>query len=465
VEVVSVAARNDDGRIVGCRTALTDISALKRDEERLALLAAASQALGGSIEDRTALGTALSEVLQSLVPSQADLAFIDLVDGKWFRRFESGPRPGSPAVGRPDRGFLAPALGPDAPQRRVVESGKPILIPIFTPGSLSRTDWLDHEQAIRAVGARSLLYLPLVSREERLGVLTLVSTDEQRRYGGADLSFATDLASRIAAAVDNEALYRNAAIAIRAREDVLSFVAHDLRGLVNGIQLTVELLLGRGHRPERRRGWKQLERVQRVTEQMSHMIDDIQDVAAVEAGKLVFDLADLIADDLVIQTREQFASVATTKGVVLETRLANEAMQVRADLTRVMRVLGNLVGNAIKFTPTGGSVTISSSIARGHVLFAVRDTGIGVAVDQVPRLFDRYWQANEAGHKGRGLGLFIAKRLIEGQGGSIWVESEVGSGTTMFFTLPRSSPVEANEHAAGAAAPAAEAEPAALERR
>jgi PAS domain S-box-containing protein len=438
VEIASVPIHDEDGRVTGCRTTLTDISALKRTERRLSFLAAASKLLGAAFEGGPVLGTALCEVLRSLVPLQADVAFVDLVDGAELRRFDSGPA----AAGPDDAGLPAPPLGPASPQRRVVESGKPIMIPYAAPGALGGADGLEHEELLRQIGARALLYVPLISRDQRLGVLTLASVDEGRRYSVGDLTFATDLASRIAAAVDNDALYRSTAVAVRAREDVLSFVAHDLRGLLNGIQLTVQLMLGRAPGKERRRGWKQLERVQRVIEQMNNMIDDIQEVTDLDAGQIALDLADLTVDDLLIQARDTFGPAAAEKGVELQARLSSEPVLIRGDATRVMRVLGNLVGNAIKFTPEEGVVTLSTSVANRHVLFSVRDTGIGVAAEQVPKLFERYWQADESAHKGRGLGLFIAKRLVEVQGGTIWVESQAGAGTTMFFTLPRSIPAE-----------------------
>jgi len=121
----------------------------------------------------------------------------------------------------------------------------------------------------------------------------------------------------------------------------------------------------------------------------------------------------------------------------------DEAVRVRCDLGRVTQVLGNIIGNAIKFTPRMGSITICSSVAREHVVFAVRDTGTGIAPEHVARLFERNWQAEENAHRGRGLGLFIAKQLVESQGGTIWAESQLGVGTTLFFTLPRAEHSEA----------------------
>jgi signal transduction histidine kinase len=115
---------------------------------------------------------------------------------------------------------------------------------------------------------------------------------------------------------------------------------------------------------------------------------------------------------------------------------------VLCDASRMMQIFGNVVGNAVKFTPKGGAITISASDAGDQVQFAVRDTGPGIAPAQLDHLFERYWQAEQGAQKGRGLGLYIAKQLVEAQGGRIWVESSLGAGTTLFFTLPRSNPLQ-----------------------
>jgi signal transduction histidine kinase len=373
------------------------------------------------------------------------VAFVDLVDGAELRRIDAG------LLGALERdtaspgtaGYPSPPLSPDSPQRRVLETDKPILVSACSPSTLAGLDGLDHEPAVRAAGARSLLYVPLTSRDKPLGVLTLISVEEQRRFSGADLALAGDLASRIATAIDNVRLYQSAQDAIRGRDDLLSFVAHDLRGLLSGVQMSVQMLIRGAPGIERRRGWKQLDRIHRVIMQMSHMIDDLTDLPSLDAGRFVFDLSDVPVSELMTQAEEMFLPAASATGVTLEVRVPPEATDVRGDAVRVVRVLANLVGNALKFTPEGGKITISSSVAHRHVLFAVRDTGIGIAPEHLSRLFERYWQAEATAHKGRGLGLFIAKRLVEAQGGTIWAESQLGAGTTLFFTLPRAAPAEA----------------------
>jgi len=437
VTATSVPVLDDAGQVVGCRTALTDISALKRTEHRLVLLASASQTLAAALD----IETAMQEVLRSTIPSVADLAFIDLVHRGEVRRFAVRREPTERAGVEVTRSVYAgSSLGPDSPQARVLQAGRPILVERCDASTLAGQDGLDHEPAIRQSGARSLAYIPLSSRGTTMGVLTLVSLDERRSFTGADLLFGADLASRVATAVDNARLYRQAKEAVQGREDVLSFVAHDLRGFLFGSRIGIDILLRSIPEKERRRGWNELGRVQRLNAQMARMIEDLLDVSSLDSGRLSLNLAEWGASDLVSQAIEAFAATAADGDIAYAADAPDRTATVSCDAGRVMQIFGNIVGNAVRFTPRGGSITISASAAGEHVQFAVRDTGPGIVPEHLAHVFERYWQAEDDAHKGRGLGLYIARHLVEAQGGRIWAESRLGAGTTFFFTLPRVRP-------------------------
>lgn len=255
-----------------------------------------------------------------------------------------------------------------------------------------------------------------------------------------NLLFGADLASRVATAVDNARLYREAKEAVQGREDVLSFVAHDLRGFLFGSRVGIDILLRSIPKTERRQGWKELDRVQRLNAQMARMIEDLLDVSSLDSGRLSLNLAKWGANDLVAQAVEAFAATAAEGGIAYAADTPDRTTTVYCDAGRVMQIFGNVVGNAVKFTPKGGSITISVSAAGEQVQFAVRDTGPGMVPEHQAHLFERYWQAENNAQKGRGLGLYIAKHLVEAQGGRIWAESRPGVGTTFFFTLPRGNP-------------------------
>jgi signal transduction histidine kinase len=132
------------------------------------------------------------------------------------------------------------------------------------------------------------------------------------------------------------------------------------------------------------------------------------------------------------------APVASGKGLLLTTDTPVQDFRIACDRDRVLQVLSNLIGNALKFTEDGGAITVSVRERDGEARFAVSDTGCGIAPDQLPFIFDRYWQAKSA-RDGVGLGLSIAKGLVDAHGGRIWVDSKVEAGTTFVFALPRES--------------------------
>jgi signal transduction histidine kinase len=240
-------------------------------------------------------------------------------------------------------------------------------------------------------------------------------------------------------AIDNARLYERAQGAIRAREDVLSFVSHDLRNPLMGILLTTETLLNAVHGEERRKGWKQLERIRRGVQQMRHMIDDLLDVASLDSGRLTVKLADHDVRKLFEEMASTLAPLAAEKRIALRFDVSPEGVTMHCDRDRVIQVLSNLIGNSIKFTPDGGSVVVAASQAGTQALVTVSDSGPGIPASVRPHIFERFWQAEETARKGRGLGLYIAKGLVEAQGGAIWVDSKPDEGTTFSFTLPLAS--------------------------
>jgi signal transduction histidine kinase len=170
------------------------------------------------------------------------------------------------------------------------------------------------------------------------------------------------------------------------------------------------------------------------------MIEDLLDVSSLDSGRLSLNLAAWGASDLVSQAIEAFSATAAAGDISYAADAPDRVATVTGDAGRVMQIFGNIVGNAVRFTPKGGSITISTSAAGEYVQFAVRDTGPGIVPEHLAHVFERYWQAENNAQKGRGLGLYIARHLVEAQGGRIWAESRLGAGTTFFFTLPRVNP-------------------------
>jgi signal transduction histidine kinase len=168
---------------------------------------------------------------------------------------------------------------------------------------------------------------------------------------------------------------------------------------------------------------------------MNRLIEDLLDSVRLQAGRLSLDVEDVSVDDIIRQAEQTFRPVAERRRVRFETA-AQDGVTVRADPTRVSQIVGNLLGNAIKFTPEQGCVKLLATPHDTEVLFQVTDDGPGIPADNISHIFDSFWQARKSDKRGVGLGLAIAKTLVEAQGGKIWVESKVDHGSTFSFSLP-----------------------------
>jgi len=226
----------------------------------------------------------------------------------------------------------------------------------------------------------------------------------------------------------------DAELLAHAREEVLGLVAHDLRNPLNLIITTTEMLLENTVEPARQR--ELLDIAMRSGRQMNRLIGDLLDTVRLQAGKFSLDLEDVPVASIVRQAAESFLPIAEKRGVRFDPIPPDDGIVVHADPLRVSQLVGNVVGNAIKFTPPKGNVRLQVSRDGDHVVVQVADTGPGIPPADIPHLFDNFWQARANDHRGVGLGLAIAKGVVEAHGGSIWCESTVGAGSKFFFTLP-----------------------------
>jgi len=189
-----------------------------------------------------------------------------------------------------------------------------------------------------------------------------------------------------------------------------------------------------------RRDRRHVEAIKRSAERMNRLIADLLDVASIESGRLFVEPRREPVQSMVAEAVAVCRDPAREKTLRIEQHVAEEYLEAVCDRDRVLQVLGALMSNAIKFTPDGGLVQVTAERFDDEVLFTVRDTGIGVSSRQLPHVFDRFWQATPKARLGSGLGLTIAKGIVEAMGGRIWAESrpnETGNGgTTFFFTLP-----------------------------
>jgi PAS domain S-box-containing protein len=236
--------------------------------------------------------------------------------------------------------------------------------------------------------------------------------------------------------IENEQrlLYEEARRAMKVRDEVLSIVAHDLRNPLSAILIETQILEAGARQPERR-AQPPGEQIRRAAKRMNALIQDLLDVTRLEAGALTLDLRRLPAAQIVADAVDSQAALAARASLELRSEVSPGLPELAGDRDRLRQVFENLIGNAIKFTPPGGCITVSAVRQAACVRFAVGDTGPGIAVEDQPHLFDRFWQGRERRH-GAGLGLPIVKGIVEAHGGRVWIDSPPGLGTSVFFTIP-----------------------------
>ncbi|MGK3968561.1 ATP-binding protein [Sorangium sp. So ce118] len=289
---------------------------------------------------------------------------------------------------------------------------------------------------------RSLVAAPLRGRDGQcIGSVQLLD----RRDGPfveSDEVLLTQLAQSASVALENARLYNEAQAATRARDDLLAIVSHDLRNPLNTIAITASLL--RSDLLQRKDGEEDdavqlVDRMDRGIQRMTRLIEDLLDASRIEAGRLVVSPRVERGGALVREALEAAASLAEAKGCRVTQGPLDAGLEVLADRDRVLQVFSNLLGNALKFTPKGGVVSVSLCRVADLARFSVADTGPGISPEHQPHLFDRYWKASQESRTGAGLGLYIARGIVEAHHGTVAVESTLGQGTTIHFSLPLAS--------------------------
>lgn len=222
----------------------------------------------------------------------------------------------------------------------------------------------------------------------------------------------------------------------RAQREFVANISHDLRTPIAAIQLMVETLIaGAADNPKRRS--QLLTGIAEQTATLQQLAQEVLDLSLIESGRMPLRLIEIGVAELIEPIRQRMQPQAELKTLGLAAGY-DPALRVLADPDNTRRVLQNLLHNAIKFTPAGGRIELGAAAQGEDVLFSVRDTGIGIAPDQLERVFERFHKLDRTrGEEGAGLGLAIARHIVRGHGGRIWVESEPGKGATFFFTLPR----------------------------
>ncbi len=439
--------------------------------ERLAFLAEASRLLASSLD----IGETLAAVAWLAVPRIADWCSVELVDEGVVRPEPAALAhvdPGKVALGRELRRQYPILSETNHGVARVIRTGLPELVPELDPERLAASASSDeHLRTLETFGLRSVMLVPLAARNRILGVLTLVAAESGRRFGEEDLAFAMELAGRAAVAIDNARLHgaeaearrhaervaaeleettrrleavaaENARLlaaaraALAARDDLLAVVSHDLRNPLGAIVLNASVLEGLLRPDTNPKAFRQLRLVQRSAQRMNRLLGVFLDAERIEAGVFDFEPAPESADRLVTEAVEAMVDLAEVRAIDLVAEPDDDVGPVRCDRERILQVFSNLIANALRFSPAGATVNVGCARQATGVRFWVRDRGPGVPPEIQERIFERHFQGVRGSGSGVGLGLYIARGIVDSHGGRIWCEPAEGGGASFVFILP-----------------------------
>lgn len=424
-----------EGRVQGIGVAVVDVTDLKRHEEEQRLLSDVSGLLA-SFD----FAANLQDVAALLVPRLAERCVVHLTERDGSLRLAAEARASSaPAPPDAPRDSVLLALAKSSALSRHTLVSPPIEGQQADPGA--RADPLvtvlepARARELAAVGVSAIMLIPLTRGDEpSAGVLTLWSAAKDRRNTVSALRLAREVARRVMLAKERTRLFHEAQEATVSRERVLAVVSHDLRTPLTTILMAAARLSDLFE--EDADATPPLVLIQRAARTMKRLIDDLLDFAAIETGGLRVDTKPEDAARVVLDVVSAFQQVADAGQVVLSADTPPGLPSIQADRERIEQVLTNVVGNALRVTPPGGSIAVRARPAGRFVQLSVADTGPGIPRDQLEVIFERYWRGEQFGHKGVGLGLAIARGIVEAHGGTISADSEPGAGATFYFTVP-----------------------------
>lgn len=438
-----------------------NLETISRQVRQLTTLNQAGAVITSTLELDRLLSTVLQLLTDNLGIARMALFFYDQESGTYRLARASGV---PEEIVRLGMQFDIPVREDESLGAEILIHGKPLLVTDIE--AVSQRVYPPVLEIMRRIQVRSFVIAPLRTQQRILGYLA--GDRGESRCTQEDLDLLTTVASHVAVAIDNARTYRQLeglteSLEHRVRERTqellsanerlreldrlrsafVSIVSHELRTPMTAIRGYVDNMLDglTGVLTDKQSHY--LNRVRFNADRLTHMIAELLDLSRIEAGRVEIHLSSVNLPELVEEVVDDLRRPASEKGITIATHSSGSTLVVRADRDKLQQILTNLIGNASKFTPRDGTITVETSLVEPEqVRITVADTGCGIPPDELPKVFERFFRGGavppEA--RGAGLGLSIVKSLVEMHRGRVSVESQVGVGTTFAVTLPINQP-------------------------
>jgi PAS domain S-box-containing protein len=444
VEDSAAPITDEQGRVIGVVLVFHDVTQRRWAEQATHFLADASAALAGLVDYKSTL----QKVAGLAVPHYADWCAVDLLEesGSLQRLAVAHVDPAKIQLAHEAYRRYPPDLQAPHGPPHVIRTGQAELVPEITDDMIlaaGRDE--EHLRLLHQLGLRSYLCVPLVVQGRSLGAITFIHAESGRRYGPADLQLAQDLAHRAAIAIENSRLYSELRETDRKKDEFLAMLAHELRNPLAPLRNAVQILRMRGvdaATAERAR-----DMMERQIHNIVRLVDDLLDVSRIMQGKIYLrkepvEIATIVAG--AVETAQPFIDA---QGHHLTVSLPQEPVLLEADAVRLAQVVNNLLTNSAKYMKGKGRIWLEVERKGEELVLRVRDTGIGIAPDLLPHVFDLFVQAEHGvgrAQGGLGIGLTLVRRLVELHGGHITAYSEgLGKGSEFTVRVPALPPSRA----------------------
>ncbi len=403
-------------------------------QDRIQFLAEASRILSSSLDYKITLAS----IARLVVTNIADFCMIDLKEDNKLKLYRVASHVDDKRKEKvAQQMFNYP---PDPKNKKAIyeaaRTGKPILVRHITQIWLNKASQISEEhKVLKKLGVNSFIFVPLKSRKRIIGVVTLVLSGK-KTYTKSDVVLAEELANRAGVAVDNARLFSESQEALKVRDLFLSMAAHEFRTPLTTISGYTQLLytkLAGSNKPESR--W--VEELLAEGNRLTSLVNELLEVDRIKSGEFMYTWVTCSLRDIIKRAITDFSFTHPEYGVVLEDHIKNDQDKVIGDFNKLLQVIINLLDNAAKFSSSSSKITIFLEYKLPYVVLTVKDRGQGISKKDLPNIFDRFYKGIDHSQEGMGLGLFLAKSIIEAHQGKIKVSSKENKGTEVEIKLPK----------------------------